>query len=179
MYFWMYIFVYIYIYLFMTVYIHFMYLICKFFQNCAFIYLINLFLAVLDYKWPSTFVWWETTAWSSPLLIFPFYRSTAALYKTPSYFICKHPAAHVSSPSLLSLLILNQQQLVLHCHVFLYSSRSLSSGYLSMTLSLVLKNAVFLPDREMQRSVAAGWDALYLLLHLTSRVLRDIWDIFK
>lgn len=31
--------------------------------------------------------------------------------------MCKHPVAHVSSPSLLSLLILNQRWLILHCHV--------------------------------------------------------------
>lgn len=31
--------------------------------------------------------------------------------------MCKHPVAHVSSPSLLSFLILNQRRLILHCHV--------------------------------------------------------------
>lgn len=31
--------------------------------------------------------------------------------------MCKHPMAHVSSPSLPSLLILNQRRLILHCHV--------------------------------------------------------------
>lgn len=50
-------------------------------------------------------------------LFFSFHWSTASLYKTTSYLMCKHPVAHVSSPSLLSLLILNQRRLILHCHV--------------------------------------------------------------
>lgn len=50
-------------------------------------------------------------------LFFPFLWSTATLYKTTSYSMRKHPVAHVSSPSLLSLLILNQRGLILHCHV--------------------------------------------------------------
>ncbi len=110
-----------------------------------------LFLVVLDYKWPSTFVWWETTVWSSPLLLYyiiftpSFLWSTAALYKTPSYFICKHPAAHVSSPSLFSLLILNQQKLF--CTVMFFSApldRSLVviCPWLCPALSLILINAV-------------------------------------
>lgn len=67
----------------------------------------------------------------------------------------KHPVAHVSSPSLLSLLILNQQGLILHCHV--------CSCPLERPLVVICTCLCVFP-REMQRSVEGGWETVHLLL---------------